>query len=380
MRNRNFWFHKVEDAWQRGNAVWLSGVRRSGKTGIVQNLPQIEYLDCTSPAVRRALDHPLEVFGHISEGRVALDEINRLVDPMRILLILREHFPGISTIATSSAPASLTADDESLTEARIEEIWLTPMVSADLADFQRHDLQQRFLRGGLPAFFLADSFPERDFQQWMDDYWLNALQEHFRIERRSSFQKFTEEILINSGEIFEATKFVEPCNVSRTTIANYLGALEKTYVVNLLRPFNSRRSTEIIAAPRVYGFDTGFIAFHRGWNQLRRTDFAQMWKHFVLNELHAALQTRQFYYWKDKRGHQVDFIFARRIVTPIAIDCAWSSSEYDATGLQAFRRQYPNGENIIVCHDVTQPFTRTYKQITAKFVPLHQLVDELMAG
>lgn len=379
MRNRSFWFRKVEEAWQRGNSVWLSGVLRSGKSSIVQNLPQVEYFDCTLPSVRRTLDHPLEFFSAINEGRVVLDEVNRLVNPLALLSVARQLYPQIRIIATSSASLSLVAADYDLAEERIEELWLTPMVSADMSDFLQHDLQQRFLRGGLPPFFLAEGFPEREFQQWMDDFWFTSIQDAFRLERKNSLQKFGELLMINSGEIFEATRYAEPCGVSRTTISNYLGVLEKTYFANILRPFNSRRSTEIIAAPKVYGFDTGFVAFHRGWNQLRRSDLGPMWKHFVLNELHANLQTRQFYYWRDKRDHEVDFIFARRIHTPTAIDCAWATSEFDPGGLQAFRRQYPSGENLVVCHDVTRPFLRTYGKLTAKFVPLNQLVDELIA-
>jgi len=58
------------------------------------------------------LSHPLEIFARISEGRVALDEINRLVDPTGLLKLLSEHFPGITTIATSSAPASLVLSEK----------------------------------------------------------------------------------------------------------------------------------------------------------------------------------------------------------------------------------------------------------------------------
>ncbi len=41
----------------------------------------------------------------------------------------------------------------------------TLCVSADLVDFAAPDLKHRLLRGGLPRFFLAASFPERDFQE-----------------------------------------------------------------------------------------------------------------------------------------------------------------------------------------------------------------------
>jgi predicted AAA+ superfamily ATPase len=68
--------------------------------------------------------------------------------------------------------------------------------------------------------------------------------------------------------MFEATKFSRPCEISRTTIANYLSVLEETYIVSIIRPFSSYKSTEIVSAPKVYGFDTGFVCFFKGWNEL----------------------------------------------------------------------------------------------------------------
>jgi uncharacterized protein len=93
---------------------------------------------------------------------------------------------------------------------------------ADLEDFKRADLRHRLLRGGLLPFFLARELPERDFQEWLDAYWANDIQELLRLESRSSFQKFTELLIAQRGGIFEATHFAQPCEVSRPTIANYL--------------------------------------------------------------------------------------------------------------------------------------------------------------
>src|SRR5438874_27604 len=72
---------------------------------------------------------------------------------------------------------------------RKEEVWLTPMIAADAADFGRPDLAHRLLRGGLPPFFLADRLPEREFQEWVDAYWAKDILELFRLERRHAFQR-----------------------------------------------------------------------------------------------------------------------------------------------------------------------------------------------
>jgi predicted AAA+ superfamily ATPase len=45
---------------------------------------------------------------------------------------------------------------------------------------------------------------------------------------------------------------------------------------------------------------------------LRRDDLGLLWEHYVLNELHAQLQTRRLNYWRDRQGHEVDFVLARR--------------------------------------------------------------------
>src|SRR5439155_12273231 len=111
-----------------------------------------------------------------------------------------------------------------------------------LAVFANPDLPHRLLHGGLPPFFLSPELEERDFQEWMDAFWAKDIQELFRLERRVSFQRFVELLLAQSGGIFEATKFTAPCEVSRASIANYLGVLEAAAVALVVRPYSSRRS------------------------------------------------------------------------------------------------------------------------------------------
>jgi len=131
------------------------------------------------------------------------------------------------------------------------------MIARDLEDFGSTDLVRRLGGGGLPPYFLADEPSERDYQEWVDSYWAKDIQELFRVERHASFVRFVELLLVQSGVIFEATRFAAPAEVSRTTITNYLSVLEATRIALVVRPFSTRRSTEIVSAPKVYAFDTG---------------------------------------------------------------------------------------------------------------------------
>jgi hypothetical protein len=323
------------------------------------------------------MEDPEGFWNGLGGERVILDEIHRLGNPSEMLKIAADHYPNIKVIATGSSRLGASAKFKDTLAGRKKDFWLTPMMSEDLQDFGSEDLSFRMLRGGMPPFFLGKELPEKDFQEWMDAFWAKDIQELFRLERRYSFQKFIELLLIQSGGIFEATRFARPCEVSRTTISNYLAVLEETYVVNVIRPYSTHRPTEIVAAPKVYGFDTGFVCYYKGWFSLRPEDLGLLWEHYVLNEIHAHFQTRRINYWRDKRGHEVDLIIAPRHRPPIAIECKWSASDLDASGLQAFRTQYPRGENFVVAQDVDRTFQKSYGDVQITLVSLNGLILQL---
>jgi hypothetical protein len=345
-----------------------------GKTCLCQTLPAIEYFDCELPRVRRLVEDPQAFLEGLSGRRIVLDEIHRLDNPSQLLKIAADHYPQCRVLATGSSTLGASAKFRDTLAGRKPDLWLTPMCLADLKDANRPDLGHRLLRGGLPPFFLAKTLPERDFQEWMDAYWAKDIQELFRLERRSSFQKFTELIMAQSGGIFEATRFARLCQVSHTTIGNYLKVLEATLVAQVIRPFSTHRPTEIVSAPKVYAFDTGFVCYYRGWSELRPDDLGVMWEHFVLNELAARLQTREVFYWRDKHGHEVDFVLTPRRSRPVAVECKWSADGFDGANLQAFRRRYPEGENVVVAQDVDRAFVRDYGGLRVRFESLPNLV------
>ena len=375
--HRQFWSKRLEEAWKHRSVLWLSGVRRAGKATLCQAIPQIEYFDCELPRTRRLMEDPQAFLDSVKNKKIVLDEIHRLDNPSELLKIAADHYPKTQVIATGSSTLGASARFRDTLTGRKSELWLTPMISTDLEDFQVKSLRHRLLYGGLPSFCQSEVLPEKDFQEWMDSYWARDIQELFRLERRHSFLKFAELLMAQSGGIFEASRFSRPCEVSRTTISNYLRVLETTFVVHVITPYSTHRPTEIISAPKVYAFDTGFVCYYRGWHDLRNDDLGLLWEHFVLNELFAHLQSREIQYWRDKRGHEVDFIWAPRNRLPLAIECKWSGSEVDLSNLQAFRKAHPKGENFVVAQDVDRSLERRYNNLTVTVCNLESLIKIL---
>lgn len=368
MVSRPWWAAKIAAAWRNRSVVWLSGVRRVGKTTLARGLPDCVYYDCELPSVRRELEDPESWLRSHRTGPVILDEIHRLNDPAALLKIAADHFPRLKLLATGSSMLGASAKFRDTLAGRKATVWLTPMNHQDLAAFADPSLPHRLLHGGLPAFFLAPEPPGRDFQDWLDAYWAKDVLELFRLERRHAFQRLFELLLTSSGGIFEASRLAGACEVSRQTIQNYLAVLEATYVAHVIRPFTTHKTSEIVSAPKVYGFDTGFVAYHRGWDRLRREDLGLLWEHYVLNELQAATQAREIRYWRTKQGHEVDFVVPGRGRAPTAIECKWTASDFDPGALRLFRRRYPTGPNIVVTSDTSGTYDRRFGDLTVRFV------------
>ena len=349
---RRFWIEQVENLWKKRNILWLSGVRG-------------------------AFEDPEAFLESHKSKRLVLDEVHRLQNPSEILKIAADHYPSIRILATGSSSLGASVRFRDTLAGRKQELWLTPMITEDLSYFNAPSLEHRLVCGGLPPFFMAKSIAEREYQEWLDAYWAKDILELFRLERRFSFMRFAELLFAQSGGMFEASRFSSPCEVSRTTISNYLSVLEATYAFHLLRPFSTHRPTEIVSAPKVYAFDTGFVCFYKGWTAPRVEDFGLLWEHFVLNELQAKLQTRAIYYWRDKSGHEVDFVLKHPAKRLTAVEAKWSASAFDPSGLNALRRAYPEGRNFVVCQDVRLKYARRFRTDLVEFVSLSGLLEEL---
>ena len=159
----------------------------------------------------------------------------------------------------------------------------------------------------------------------------------------------------------------------------YLQVLEETMVVNVVRPFSTRRTTEVVAAPKVYGFDTGFVCHFRGWARLGDEDRGPLWEHYVLNEYLGRSGSRRVFYWRDRRGHEIDFVFAAPNRSPVAVECKWRTEGFNPRNVLAFRTQYPEGTNYVVTADAERTEVRDYGGVSVRFVSLSQLAPCIIA-
>jgi hypothetical protein len=358
---RPFWLQRISDAWKEAPIAWLCGVRRCGKTTLVGSLGEERalYVNCDLPTVEDRVRDPQLFFRSCRKPIVVFDEIHQLRDPARVLKIGADGFQKLKILVTGSSTLAASRKFSDTLTGRKRLVHLTPVGWDELPAFGVA-LPQRLFHGGLPPALLASVKKPALYREWMDSFFARDIQRLFGFRDMNRFNALFEILLRQSGGQFEVTKTASALGSTRPTVESHLRALEITHAVTLVRPFHSNRQHELVKQPKVYAFDTGFVSFARGWDPLRHEDLGILWEHLVLEHLQSHLPDLPARYWRDKSGHEVDFVLARRRDEVDAIECKWDPGSFDSSALQIFRRSYPKGRNYLVSPSGAPGYTKRF--------------------
>lgn len=348
MIGRTIWLERLTRAWERRALVWLTGVRRVGKTTLCKELTGVRFLNCDLPSTARRLADPERFFASVEESTVIFDEVHQLDDPSRVLKIGVDAFPHLRLLATGSSTLAATKKFRDSLTGRKSTVHLLPVLFAEGPDFGVADLRRRLLRGGLPEALLAPTHQPELYAEWLDSYFARDVQELFRIGARRAFLALVEFMLRSSGGPCEITSITKHTGTTRPTVMKYLDILEVTHVILRVRPYHSGGRQELVRQPKVYAFDTGFVAHTRGWDTLREEDCGLLWEHLVLDMIRAHRPESKIHYWRDKQGREVDFVLPLGRDRADALECKWSPDSFSPKSLLAFRGLHPDGDNYVL--------------------------------
>ncbi len=349
MIERPFWQERLEQAWRQVPIVWLAGVRRSGKTTLAQSLGADRCLvvNCDLPATEDMLRDPVLFFKNCDRPVVVFDEIHQLSDPSRVLKIAADEFPKLRVLATGSSTLAASRKFRDTLTGRKRQLRFVPVLSGELEAFGV-TLEKRLYHGGLPPALLAERKEPGFYREWLDSFFARDIQRLFGFRDINRFNALFEYVLRQSGGQLETSRTATALGISRATVDSHLQALAITQALTLVRPFHGGGQGELVRQPKAYAFDTGFVSFAHGWDPLRPSDRGVLWEHLALEAFQAQWPDEPVRYWRDKAGHEVDFVRTRARDAVDAYECKWDVGAFDATALKVFRAAYPKGENYLL--------------------------------
>jgi hypothetical protein len=357
MIERPHWLERVRLAWTQRSVIWLSGVRRVGKTTIARMLPEAVYLNCDLPSAVRALeDTELFLSAQAADAVLVFDEVHRLDDPSRLLKIAADEYPHLKVLATGSSTLAATRKFSDTLAGRKRAIHLCPVLWEECAEpFGVPDLDRRLLHGGLPELLLAARKDPAFLNEWIDSFYARDILELFGIRNRQGFLALFRLLLRQSGGQLDYSQLANLSKMSRVTVKVHIEAMQIAHVVHLLRPFHGGGKREIVSRPKCYTFDTGFVTFEKGWDTIRADDRGLLWEHLVLDSLRFHYADEDIYYWQDKSRREIDFVIRRGRDRVDVVECKINPDRLDAAPVEAFRALHPAGDNYVVSPAVKTP-------------------------
>ena len=375
---RSLWVERIKLAWSTRPIVWLSGVRRSGKTTLAKMIDydEVAYRNCDLPSVSRELEDPELFFKTIGDVKVVvLDEVHQLSDPSRVLKIAADEFSNFRILATGSSTLGASTKFRDSLTGRKHSISLSPVLWEECQDaFRISDLDLRLLRGGLPEPLLASTYSDSFYSEWFDSYYARDIAELFQFRNRIAFLKLFHLLLHQSGGQIDYSRLSKEIEITRPTVISYVDALEISHAIHLVSPFHGRGRREILRRPKCYAFDTGFVAWEKGWNTIRDSDRGILWEHLVLDVLLFRFESRRVLYWRDKSGREIDFVVPKTDQTVDIFECKMNPDNVNIDSIRTFRSMYPTGRNYVVTPLDIEVYSFSRSQIVLDVIPLKTLL------
>lgn len=369
----------VEEALAEFPVVVLSGARQTGKTTLVRHFsgaPHRTYLTLDDLRVLdRAQREPDALLAEAPD--LTLDEVQRVPDLLRAVkrAVDRDRRPGRFLLTGSANLLLMRTVSESLA-GRAVYVRLGPLTEAEkqlrpappwaaLLDAPEPSAALELLRaasrssapwtraacsGGLPPVLdLSPDGRARWFDGYLAAYLERDLQHVAGITALADFRRLIEIAALRLGGLLNRADLARDAALTRPTAHRYVGLLETTWQVRLLRPWVRGPTQRLVKSPKIYWTDTG-LAAHL-WGLADPDDLAASPRRgvFLENLLLASIDAwretvapkPEAWFWRTSNGAEVDLVVTRRGRTlPIEVKASLQARTDDAAPVERFLDQH----------------------------------------
>jgi predicted AAA+ superfamily ATPase len=311
---------KLLDLASKFKCVAVTGARQCGKTTLVkQTFKDRPYVSLENLDTRQfALDDPRGFLQSYPKGAI-FDEIQRTPN---LFSYLQEVLDNSSQkgryILTGSNNFLLQQSITQSLAGRVGYLTLLPFSMNELASIialPDSDLTL-MINGFYPPIY--DQFiPVND---WCPNYIRTYIERDVRQVKNVTdlivFERFIKILAGRTAQEFNASSLALETGVDVKTIQSWVGILESSYIVYLLKPHYKNFNKTIVKRPKIYFYDTALVCSLMGIRTEDQLDLnpakGAIFENMVINEFVKNCTNSgseiNLYYWRDKTGHEIDLI------------------------------------------------------------------------
>ena len=311
---------KLKDLAAKFKAVAVTGARQTGKTTLVKQVFKGKpYLSLENPDTRNfALEDPRGFLESYPAGAI-LDEVQRAPILFSYLQEILDNTKVKGLFILSGSNNFLLQQNISQTLAgRVGYINLLPFSISELAKAKLlpDDDDQIMLKGFYPPIY-DQEIPPID---WCPNYVRTYIEKDVRQIKNITdlivFERFIKLLAGRSGQELINSALAVETGVDVKTIQSWIGILESSFIIYLLKPHFKNFNKTIVKRPKVYFYDTALVCYLLGirnvlqlkTHPLRGSVFEGMVVTELIKQRTNAGLPVNIYYWRDKTGHEIDVI------------------------------------------------------------------------
>ncbi len=305
----------ITEALNRGRIVSILGPRQCGKTTLARQFAEpgsSSYFDLEDPIDNAKLAEAQNALQNL-KGTVVIDEVQRQPELFPLLRVLADRIPlpAKFLILGSASPSLIKQASESLA-GRVERIRIGGF---SLEEVGQKNVEQLWLRGGLPCSFLADS--DKDAFIWLKEYTQSFVERDLPLHGVSlpsvTLIRFWTMLAHYHGQIFNASEIARSLGISIMTVNRYLDIMTGVFMIRQLQPWHANIKKRQVKAPKIYFNDTGILHALLGIQNrsdlLRHPKYGASWEGFVLEEVIRAVEPHEVFFWATHQGAEIDLVF-----------------------------------------------------------------------
>jgi uncharacterized protein len=360
----------------------IIGPRQSGKTTLAKILfPHLPYVSLENLDIRiQAKQDTRSFLDHYKDGAI-FDEVQHVPELLSYLQGVVDESPKKGLyVLTGSQNFALNHHISQSLSGRIGLVTLLPLSLSELEEFNNPFTS--VFKGSYPMVHSLGIHPLDFYPSYIQTYIERDIRQLTNIEDSNRFQTFLKLCAGRIGQIVNFSSLAQDCGISHTTARKWLNILEASYIIFFLQPFYKNFNKRLIKMPKLYFYDTGIACTLLGIEKEQQLEThylkGALYENLVILELlkgrlNLGLPTN-FYFWRDKTGHEIDLVAEwGGVIKAIEIKSSSTFQPDFIKNLNFFQNLAPNSENYLLYNGVQEGMFKNTTLIPLK--KIKQLLD-----
>jgi len=234
------------------------------------------------------------------------------------------------------------------------------------------ELEKFVIFGGYPAVVLSKTDQEKKvvLENILDKFLLKDIKDLLELATVDELLKLGKFLSTQIGNLISYDELSKVSTLSNLELKKHLNVLQKTFIIDLIKPYFSNKRTELVKTPEAFFIDLGLrnslISDFRMLSN--RNDAGALMENYAYIMLkHNLGDISELKYWRTKSSAEVDFILEKE-QDLIPIEIKYTSKRKVGKSFFSFIEKYDPKIGIILTKDYLAE--ERIKNTKVKFIPL----------